>query len=198
MSRQLTERALEWASPTHDGFFLFSTDGALPYYATCGFRPVRESGATLATVCPEPRSGLRRLDPEDDRDIERLYRLACERTPVSNVLGVLHPKLLMFHFLYTLRDHAFEIPDLDVAVFFKVDDGCLTLYDVVGRDIPPFSELHPYLAGHAHHEVRFHFVPDRMEIEPTGQWSPEGNNTHVLPPFRLPGPDGIVPHVAHA
>jgi hypothetical protein len=85
-----------------------------------------------------------------------------------------------------------------VAVFFKVDGDRMHLYDVVGRAVPPFSDLHPYLAEHPHREVRFHFVPDKMGVEATARWSPEDNNTHVLPPFRLPEPFGLIPYVAHA
>ncbi len=198
LNRWLTEQAMQWASKTHDGFFLFATDEAVPFYAKCGFVPVQESAPTLMIKNPKPRPGLHRLDTLSDADLERIHGLACERTPVSDVLGVLNAKLLMFHCLYALGDHAYYIPDLDVVVFFKVDDERLILFDVVGRDIPPFSELHPYLTKQPHREVWFEFMPDKMGIDATGWRTPEGNNTHIHSPFRMPGSDCVFPYVAHA
>jgi GNAT superfamily N-acetyltransferase len=198
LNRRLTEQAMQWASSTHDGFFLFATDEAVPFYAKCGFVPVQESAATLMIESPKPRKGLQKLDTQTDKDLERIYRLACERAPVSDVLGVLNPKLLMFHCLYTLQDHAYYVPDLDVVVFFKVDRERLILFDVVGRHVPSFSELHPYLAQQPHSEVWFEFMPDKMGVEATGWRTPEGNNTHIHLPFRLPQQNCIIPYVAHA
>jgi hypothetical protein len=189
---------MQWASPTHDGFFLFATDEAVPFYAKCGFVPVQENAAKLLIESPKPRSGLQKLDIQSDKHLDLIYRLACERTPVSDVLGVFNPKLLMFHCLYTLRDHAYHIPDLDVVVFFKVDGQRLTLFDVVGRHVPSFSELHSYLARQPHREVWLEFTPDKMGIKASGWRTPEGNNTHIHPPFRLPQPNCIIPYVAHA
>ncbi len=198
LNRWLTERVLEWATPTHDGFFLFADEEAVPFYERCGFVPVRETIATLATDVPQPRGALVKLDPERDRDLQRVYALACARTPVSDALGVLTPKLLMFHFLYTLRDHAYYVEDLDVVAFFKLSDGKLILYDVLGRHVPSFSELQPYLGLRPYREVWFLFMPDRMLIEPTGRTTPADNNTHIHPTLRLPVRDVLFPYVAHA
>lgn len=120
------------------------------------------------------------------------------RTPVSNVLGVLNAKLLMFHALCTLRDHVYEVRDLDVIVFFEVARGRLTLYDVVGRELPTFAALHPYLATQPHTEVVFQFEPDRLDVEPTGRLALPDNGTHVLPPFALPRAACTLPFTCHA
>lgn len=198
LNQRLTEEAIKWASPTHDGLFLFSSDEAVPFYGKCGFVPVEEKAPTLRVEPPMHKPGLRKLNVESDQDLELIYRHACDRTPVSDVLGALNAKLLMFHCLYTLKDHAYCIPDLDVVAFFKIDGKRLTLFDVVGRSVPPFSELHPYLAQQPHDEVWFEFMPDKMGIDATGWRTPKGNNTHIYPPFRLPGPSCVIPYVAHA
>jgi len=91
LNRWLTEQAIHWAAPTHEGFFLFADREAIPFYAKCGFAAAPESSFMLAVEPPVPRPGLRKLDPADDRDLHRIYRLACERSPVSDRLGFSTP-----------------------------------------------------------------------------------------------------------
>lgn len=198
LNRWLTEQALESAGTTHDGFFLFADRDAVPFYAACGFVQVEETIAALSTTPPLHAPGVRKLDPGNDDDLSLLYRLARERSPVSDLLGAWNAELLMFHCLYTLRDCLYYVPDLDVAVFFEVDGGVLTLFDVVARKVPPFAVLHPYLAGTRHHEVRFYFMPDKMGVEPTRWMALKDSNLHVLPSLRLPGPRRLFPYVSRA
>lgn len=198
LNRGLTRAALEWASPTHAGFFLFADDDAVPFYRRCGFQPAPETSWTMVVEKPTLRPGLRKLDPENDTDIDLVFGLACARDPVSDALGVFNPKLLMFHWLLRLREHGYYVPDLEVAVFFKTEGDVMTLIDVVGKQVPPFCDLHPYLAGETRSEVRFGFMPDKMKVDTPGRVALPGNNTHVLPPFRWPVEEYMVPHTAHA
>ncbi len=198
LNRWLTEQALRSAAPTHDGFFLFANEDAIPFYAKCGFVQVEETVATLRVTPPARSLSLRRLDPGDDGDLSLLDRLARERSPVSDLLGVWNPRLLMFHCLYTVRDCLYYVPDLDTAIFFEVADGVLTVFDVVGRSVPSFAELHPYISGEPHDEVRFFFMPDKMGVDPDGTSSVRGSGLHILPPLHLPGPELVFPYVSRA
>ena len=58
LNRKLTEQAMQWASPTHDGFFLFATDEAVPFYAECGFVATQESAPTLMISTLVPTDSL--------------------------------------------------------------------------------------------------------------------------------------------
>ncbi len=196
LNRWLTEQALGWADSTHEGFFLLSTEGAVDYYRACGFTPVVESVDRLRVECPPARRGLVALDPTSRVDRGRVFALASERCAVSDLLGAFSPQLLMFHWLYGLR--AYWIEDLEVVVFASWGGGLLTVHDIVGRTVPPFADLHPFLAGEIHHEVEFLFPTDRLDIEPTGARRLESNFTHVLAPFDLPGARVALPATCHA
>jgi len=198
MNRWLTEQALESAGANHDGFFLFADEEAVPFYAKCGFVPVEETIPVVSVAAPTPVPGLRRLDPGNRGDLALLSRLAGERSPVSDLLGVWNARLLLFHCLYTMRDCLYYVSDLDAAVFFEVDSGILTVYDIVGRRVPPFAELHPFISGIPHHEVRFLFMPDKMGVDPTRWTSLEDSGLQVLPPLRLPEPQCLFPQVSRA
>lgn len=196
LNRWLTGRALDWAAPTHEGFFLLSTAGAVDYYRACGFTPTVESADRLRVECPPERRGLVALDPGAPGDRDRVFELASERCAVSDVLGSLNARLLMFHWLYGLR--AYWIADLEVVVFASWSGGLLTVHDIVGRDVPPFADLHPFLAREPHEEVEFLFPTDRLNIAPTGARTLESNFTHVMAPFDLPGPGVPLPSTCHA
>lgn len=198
LGRWLTEQAVAWAAADHDGFFLFADRDAVPFYRTCGFDEVEEAAPRVAVNPPGLKAGIRRLDPADRRDRARLFDLAGRRAPVSDIVGVRNPELTLFHFLYGMRDHGYHIPDLDVIVFCKVDAGRLIVFDIIGRDMPLWSEVHPYLAAWPHGEVEFRFVPDRMGVTPSGSRSLADNHAFVSPGFTLPEPDWQFPHTAHA
>jgi GNAT superfamily N-acetyltransferase len=198
LNRGLTRAALEWASPTHAGYFLFADDDAVPFYRRCGFESAPETIWTTAVERRSPRPGLRKLDPGNDRDVALVFDLACARSPVSDVIGAFNPKLLMFHWLVLLREHAWYVPDLEVALFSRTTGDVTTLIDVVGKEVPPLSDLQPYLPAAARGEVRFGFVPDKMKVDATARPAPPGDNPHVLPPFQWPAAEFRVPHTARA
>jgi GNAT superfamily N-acetyltransferase len=200
LARQLLEGAmLDAAAHGYAGTFLFASDEALPFYRRCGFAPVAEEAPTLTvTSLPPARSGIRRLDPADPADRALVYRLASERAPVSNLLSAGTPKLVMVHFLYTLAERTFHIADLDAIVAFGVHDGVLTLYDVIAREMPTLAAIHPYLAGEPHREIVFHFMPDRLDVTPTGFRPLPGNNAHRDERLKLPAGASVFPFTAQA
>lgn len=203
LNRRLTDEALAWARETgHDAFFLFADDEAIPFYQRLGFQPVNDYAMVARIPPPAPRPGLRKLEVDDPADLALISALAQERSAVSDVLGVLNQKLLMFHALYSLRAHAYHVPALDVVVFFKVDGPRLKVHDVVGRRVPAFEELHPFLAAATPApppgEIWFHFMTDKIGVEGATPRALEGNNTHVLPGFPLAGERLVFPFTAHA
>jgi ribosomal protein S18 acetylase RimI-like enzyme len=198
LNRRLTRLALEWAAPTHAGFFLFADDEAVEFYRNTGFRPMEEQTTQVAVVAPRPRGGGVALDMDRADDRERIFALARARSPVSDRLGVRNEKLLLFHCLYSLRRHLHYIAPLDLVVAARHDAGRLLLYDVIGREVPPFAEIHPYLTDGTEREVWFHFVPDKMGLS-GGELRPlTGNNTHVLPGFPVADGGLVFPYTAHA
>lgn len=198
LNRKLTRLALEWAKPDHQGTFLFADDDAIEFYAKCGFQSVPEILTVLPVAPPAPKPGLRQLDVDRPEDLAMIFALASERVPVSDRLGTLNPHLLMFHALYTLRKCAYHLPALDLVVFFHREAHRLRVFDIVGRRIPPFAELHPYLSAEPHREVAFYFMTDKLDLDGAVAQPLEGNNTHILPGFPM-ATDGLTfPFTVHA
>jgi GNAT superfamily N-acetyltransferase len=173
--------------------YLFADDEAKPLYQRVGFSQIAES-MTAITVAQglEPAAGVRQIDPDSPDDIRLVYRLACERVPVSLEFAALNPRLVMYYALVALRGAFWWIAPLGVVVVARRANGVLKIYDVIGRAIPPLDELYRYLADPSDREVVVYFKPDRMgDLAAVGTAVPRpflGNNLHVRGAFPLVGP----------
>jgi GNAT superfamily N-acetyltransferase len=196
LNRRLTDIGLDWALGKHAGVFLFADDDAIPFYERCGFRPVEEY-VEVVDVTPVPnRGGAVKLDPGRKSDLDRIYQRAKNRAPVSDRFAVLNEKLVMFHALRGLRDHAYEIPDLDCVVFYERSGDCLRIYDVVGGSIPTLNELYPYIADGCDRTIELHFQSDKLEPGGTTSRVLRGNNPFVMGEFPIERP--VFPFTARA
>lgn len=196
LSRRLTNTGLRWAQGRHDGVFLFADSEAVPFYRRCGFRPIDEYLETLPARTVSPCRGAVKLDPGKKSDRDRIYAHAQRRAPLSNRFSILNAKLLMFHALHGLRDHVYEIPDLNCLVFYKRHQGQLSLFDIVGEKIPRFGDLYPYLAGRNDQVIEFHFFTDKLGIVESTASPLRGNHPFVKRPFPVERP--VFPYTSRA
>jgi len=130
--------------------------------------------------------------------LELLSRMAGRRAPVSQILGVLSEKLFLFHAMYTLADALYEIPELDCIVAARTAGKRMTVYDVVGEQIPSFEELYPFLATPTTREVAFYFSPDQLLVDGLRWTILPGNNLHDRGDFPLREDRIPFPFTAHA
>lgn len=188
LNRRLTEIGLDRVRGSHDGIFLFADPEAIPFYRRCGFRPVGEFVETVDAPPVSKSGGAVKLNPGCGNDLERIYDCARKRTPVSDKFFILNEKLLMFHVLYGLGNHVYEIPDLDCLVFFKREGGCLRIIDIVSERIPRMKELHPYIADETDKTVEFYFYTDKLGISGTCTRRLQGNHPFVKGAFPVENP----------
>jgi len=198
LSHKLTQVALDWARVNHDFFFLFADEGAYQFYKDCGFRFTDEYKARISAPAVVARPGAVKLDMQRTDHIAQVYRLASNREPVSNVLGVSNDKLFMFWCLDSLRDHIHYISALDVLVLYKREGGLVTIFDIVGRTMPIFADIYPYTCHPDDKTVEFLFMVDKLDLERVGHVRVEGNGTHLFGRFPLEGAQFIFPFTSHA
>jgi len=196
LNRELTAVALQWAGAEHEGVFLFSDEDAIPFYAHCGFTPVKEYLPILPVEPVQERAGAVRMNTGDRSDLDRIYEYAQNSVEVSDRFAVGNPKLFMFHTLYTMRDKVWEVPGLECLVCFRREGDTLIIYDILGESIPTFQRLYPYIAAETDRRVEFHFNPDRLDLGDTGRRELIGNNLFVKPGF--PVADPVFPFTSRA
>lgn len=188
LSRKLTNLGLDSFRGQHKGVFLFADEEAIPYYLRCGFSSLDESQEFCQINAVSAKSGLVRLNPEDQLDLDRIYSYAKSTAPVSDKFSIFSPKLLMFHALCTLRNKIYEIPELDCLVFFDRDGDVVNIYDILARSIPTFEEIYPYISSETDKQINFHFHTDKLGIRGIQTRALLGNNAFVKGSFPLSTP----------
>ena len=196
LNRELTQMGLRWAQDRSNGVFLFADPGAIPYYERCGFSALAEFAEFTDARPVQQRKGAVKIDPGTQSARDRIYEYARQRTPVSDRFFVGNARLLMFHALYDLQDHIYEIPDLDCLVFFARDEGCLRLYDVVGERVPSLEELYPYLADPSDETIEFHFHADKLGVDGVQRRPLLGNDPFTRGQFPVENP--VFPYMSRA
>jgi hypothetical protein len=95
-------------------------------------------------------------------DLQLLDRLLETRTPVSHILGVVRDKAV-FGF-NAVRLPLYYAADLDVLVSYVLEGTRLTLFDLVGTQIPPLNALLERLPQPLE-QVATCFSPDRLDAD---------------------------------
>lgn len=198
LNLELTQKAMDWASTNHDFFFLFADEDTFPFYKKCGFRRVDEYKACISVSGGIAQPGADKLDIQRKDHFDRIYRCASDREPISDVLGVSNKKLFMFWCLYFLRDHIYYIAELDILVLYKRDNGLITIFDIVGKNVPAFSKVYSYICSESDETIEFLFMVDKLNLGSFDQVRVEDNGTHLLGNFPLESSKFIFPFTAHA
>jgi len=166
-ARSVIERALAHVDERYGTSILFADVPAM--YERFGFRILPQS-SFRAPVDPVAPAAVP-LRPCDD--VDHLQAALRDRAPVSERLGCVGSGYLFAADLVLTRlglESVHYSADLDAYLVFRIQDGALTLYDVVAREIPPLREILARVGSPAQ-SVRFTFTPDRfdppgLEVEP--------------------------------
>ncbi len=182
LNGELTRRALAWADARHAFTYLFADAEAVPYYERRGFRALAEARVRIPAPRCAPRPGARPVAPT----APSLFDAFRRRAPVSQRLGVLEPRLGVFHALCGLLGELVAVDELDTVVGLRRGDGEITITDVVAPNVPTFADLFPFLsAGEA--DVVFAFEPDSLGVT-GGERIPHDGSAFVRGPCPLRPP----------
>jgi GNAT superfamily N-acetyltransferase len=197
LNRRLHEMALPKALAEHRFAFLYADDEAVPFYQNRGFRPVPAHAVVVPMPAVEPDGGLEKLELEDAAVLESLFRLASSRAPISQAFSTANPKLVMYHLLYRLRNHAWRVPALDAVVLMKREGAKTVVYDVLAREVPSFAALAPFLTTGEAREVEFRFAVDALDVPTWKLRELPGENFHVMGDCDL-GPQPVLTFTSQA
>jgi hypothetical protein len=190
--------ARQWANEAHDYHFLFADTNAHSFYRKSGFQCAPEYRPCIPVRGRREIDGARLLHPDDERDRQVIYDYAARRTPVSDLLGVMNSKLFMFWCLSDAIECIYQIPALDIVILIGRADGIVSVFDIVGRNIPTFDSIYPYIARESDRTVEFSFMTDKLGLHQQEYIRFETNGTHILSGFPLAGSPFIFPFTAHA
>jgi len=199
LNLKLIRKAIEWAAPNHDFFFLFADKEAYHFYKKCGFCRVDEYKAVYEISGVPAKENIVKLNVRNKKHRDLIYRCAAGREPVSDILGIRNERLFMFWCLYFLKDDIYYIEELDTLVLYERQERLLTIFDVVGKKVPPFSEIYPYIGNNNDKTVEFLFMTDKMNPgRPKEIRLIEDGGTHLYGNFPLENSEFLFPCTSHA
>ncbi len=196
LSRELTERGIESVAKSREGIFLFADEEAIPYYQKCGFTALQEYLEIFYAIPTDPIRGALKQNISQSVDLDKIFNYASNRAPISEIFSVLNAELFMFHALYFLQDHIYEIPELKCLVCYKRTGNSLDIFDILGEQIPEFDTLYPYIARETDHTVKFHFHTDKMGLKNTEKVLLEEHHAFTRGNFPISNP--IFPYTSRA
>jgi GNAT superfamily N-acetyltransferase len=171
IQRRLWEQARSWIETRCDFTFLFTDDSAAGFYDSLGFTRVAEfiETITLPDDVNVAREGIRKLDPAQDGDYQKIEALARTREVISLRIGFCNPNLLLFMYLYAYPSMTFLLEDLDTVVVAEDKGDRMWIHDVMAASMPRLSDLTAFLACFGKKEVEFLFCTDRLDAGETGR-----------------------------
>lgn len=198
LAKQLTEKALEDIhKKDSDAFiFLFADDEAVPFYENSNFVPVKEYSAVISVDKTNPLPGLTKLSIQNDFELIKKY--LDSSLPVSFKMGCCNKAIRGFHVLYTLSDKMYHIPELELIISFKIVDGMMSIYEILGEKIPLWDEILPYIYKDNLKKAEFFFTPDSLGINDFQWLEKKGNNPFIYKTNKQPLEKLIFPYTCHA
>lgn len=184
-----------------DLFHLFANRTVLDFYPKYGFSRVRECIYSTDMIAGS-MSGYpaRQLDTSKREDLELLDRLASERVPVSDRLGVASMKhLTMFHSLFSYSEDLYYLKDVDAVIICGQTSDTLHIYDVICNKQIDFNDFINAIDAGGASRVQFHYTPDYKDIEcKIEPYEPE-DDIFFVKSNKIVIPDGLYyPETAHA
>lgn len=149
--------------------FLFAGDTVLNFYQQFGFHNpyIEYDFFSSAPSVKFFRNGTAKITTDNKNCyLSKLREYAHERTPISHILGAKkNSGLLMYLCKNSFPESIYYIEAIDIFVLFSIEQNVLTIYDIVGKNIPFIEELFPCIGNSSIEKIRYMFTPDKLCAE---------------------------------
>jgi ribosomal protein S18 acetylase RimI-like enzyme len=167
IQREIWRRVQAWIHRECDFTFLFTDESAAGFYQSLGLKRQPEYFDVLKSPQLKSKDKLRfkKLNLEQDSDYAIIERMAKDREMVSNRLGFLNPKLLLFMFLYFYQNWSYYLEDIDTVIVVQEKENRLRIHDVIAKKMPKLSDIQTFLTQFKKDEIGFLFCTDRLGVD---------------------------------
>ena len=152
-----------------DFFYLFANKSVLDFYPKFGFQSSIKETVFSIDINPDDYIIDRepeKLETSKQEELDRIYKLASQRQPISNEFGIDNGQdLVMFYCLYVFGDNVYYLEEDDTIVICKKSNNVLHLYDLISYKNINFKKVVGDFIDEEVEKIVFHFTPDLLEIE---------------------------------
>ncbi|MEO4052537.1 GNAT family N-acetyltransferase [Solibacillus sp. CAU 1738] len=162
LSKQLMNALLAQYEEEIDIYYLFANETVLQFYTKFGFEKRSQSTYTVdANSVAKGEASFRKLEMNNDDDLAFLYYIVKSRTPISQTFTTENAAdLVMFHSLFSYRDHIYYNKELDTVVMYKQSEEAVIVYDVISKNAVPLLDVLATLKTQAVKKFELCFTPN--------------------------------------
>lgn len=131
LSKALMEIVLSEWGPKSDVIYLFANDSVLDFYPKFKFKKYNEYQYSLDLNFDASNVlNLEKLDINDSKDREFIYKKICESFPQYDVSMINYPSLNMFYFTYFMSESIYYIKEHDLLIACDFDKDTIYIHDI--------------------------------------------------------------------
>lgn len=166
LSADLMNRVLKNYENQYDFMYLFANQTVLEFYPKFGFQRAAEYQFSMNYTPTQPHSSsIRKLNGNNKEDLEFIYKVACERVPVSNRFGTYNTEdLLMFYCIYVFYNDIYFIEEEEAIVIYQIEDQQLDIFDIVSTKEVCIENILSQIARDDTNKIVFHYTPCYQDI----------------------------------
>ncbi|MFE8699988.1 GNAT family N-acetyltransferase [Cytobacillus sp. FJAT-54145] len=171
LSRKLMDHILDEYEGLYDVMYLFANQSVLEFYPKFGFHTVEETIFYVDEEIPKTGDGhgIRKLNGENDLDLQFIYEFAKGRKSTSNIFGTTDTEeLLLFYCLNVFSNEIYYLEKEEIIAIYQVTDSKeLHIYDIIAKEDVSIRRVLEKIGTHEVQKVIFHFtvVEDDLPIE---------------------------------
>jgi len=179
LSAALMKHIIEKYENDYDVIYLFANDSVLNFYPKFGFRKTEEYFYELdAAQINKKQSRIRKLNKENEEDHNIILRLAENRQPVSQKLGIYNDIWpLLVYCLYEYSNNLYYLEDEDIILIAAREENRLHIYDILSLEPFILDNIIEKIVLESDKIIEIHFVPKLMKYNVIKGYKQRENDT---------------------
>ena len=167
LSKSLMNKVLEEYENMYDFMYLFANESVLDFYPKFGFEIVDEYQYSMNfTSNQKLKNEIRKLDITNMDDLNFIYKIANERTPVSQRFSTRNSQgILMYYCLNVFCNEIYYLESEDAIVIFSEDENQIDIFDIISKNKINLDNILVEISGEGTKKIVFHYTPDHEGFE---------------------------------
>lgn len=179
LSRILMECVLEEYEKQCELIYLYANDSVLDFYPRFGFVRAEETVYTKVFVAKEPKLTVRKLDLNEEVDLELLTGLVRYGVPFSRCAMVDNPGLVMFYLTSFMKEDIYYIKELEIVAVATFEGKQLHLVDVFCKKEVDLDLVINSLSKEAETKITLGFAPKETSFYTAEPLREEGTTIFI-------------------
>ncbi|MDL4842333.1 GNAT family N-acetyltransferase [Aquibacillus rhizosphaerae] len=166
LSSLLLKKVLNDYGDEYEFIYLFANQTVLDFYPKFGFESVDQYQCSMDFLPSQSESpNVRKLDSNNKKDLDLIYKFASERSPVSKLFGTKNTHgILLFYCMHVYHNDLYYLDDMDVIVIYKKNDSQIDIFDIISKQEVNFDKILSKITDHETNNIVFHYTPDYKGI----------------------------------